>query len=69
MNLPRKIRYRIENVIFVGVLPGPDEPKGTLNNFLGPMVQELLELWSGCWLGDSDNKTFVRAALLCVSSL
>jgi hypothetical protein len=66
MNLPRTMRYKIEHMILVGIVPGPNEPKGTLNTFLGPMVQELLELWTGCWLGN-DKRTYVRAALLCVS--
>ena len=67
MNLPRTLRYKIEYCIFVGIIPGPKEPKDVLNSYLGPMVQELLELWTGCWLGRGNEKRFVRAALLCVS--
>lgn len=26
LNLPRNIRYKLENIILVGVLPGPKEP-------------------------------------------
>ncbi len=26
MNLPRSIRYKSENVILAGLIPGPDEP-------------------------------------------
>lgn len=65
MNLPRPLRYKLEYTIFVGIIPGPNEPKGTLNIYLGPMVKELLDLWSGCWLGTGHNKNYVRAALLC----
>ncbi|QRW26210.1 Transposase family Tnp2 protein [Rhizoctonia solani] len=37
---------RPENKILVGVTPGPHEPNvNTINNFLKPMVSELLELW------------------------
>ena len=46
MNLPRDIRYKRENVILCGLLPGPGEPS-TLNPFLEPLVSELLELWKG----------------------
>ena len=67
MNLPRSMRYKIENIIFIGIIPGPSEPHGCINSYLGPMVQELLELWTGCWLGSGPNKRYVRAALLCVS--
>ena len=28
-NLPRSLRYRRENVIIVGIIPGPSEPKLT----------------------------------------
>lgn len=41
-NLPRKERYLCENVIVVGVIPGPKEPKKTMNSFLQPLVDELL---------------------------
>lgn len=38
---------RPENKILVGVIPGPHEPNvDTINNFLGPMVTELLHLWN-----------------------
>ena len=67
LNLPRELRFKIENVLLVGVVPGPKEPKGSINSFLGPMVKELLELWHGCYLGNIPFRRFVRAALLCVS--
>ncbi|KAF8670090.1 hypothetical protein RHS04_08678, partial [Rhizoctonia solani] len=45
-NLPPDLRNRPENKILVGVTPGPHEPNvDTINNFLKPMVSELLELW------------------------
>lgn len=33
-NLPRDQRYKIENLIIVGIIPGPDEPKKVINSFL-----------------------------------
>ena len=27
INLPRNVRYKIENVIIIGIIPGPHEPK------------------------------------------
>ena len=44
MNLPRSMRFRQENVILVGLIPGPKEPELSVNNFLTPLVDELLEL-------------------------
>lgn len=69
-NLPRSIRYKRENVILIGLIPGPKEPKLTVNSFLHPMVQELKELWSGVTLPCSSSPfkcVFIRAALTCCS--
>ncbi len=41
-NLPRTLRFKPENIIIVGTIPGPHEPKLT---FLKPMIYELIELW------------------------
>ena len=45
MNLPRSERFKRENVILVGVIPGPCEPPLTINTCLSPLVDELLKLW------------------------
>ena len=45
MNLPRAERFKRENIIVVGILPGPGEPS-SLNPFLVPVVSELKEIWS-----------------------
>ena len=66
LNLPREMRNREENVIVVGIIPGPKEPKKTCNSFLRPLVGDLLELWDGLWLGEGKNRRKFRAALLCV---
>lgn len=34
-------------MILVAIIPGPKEPKQTMNSFLYQLVQELKELWSG----------------------
>ena len=34
-------------IVFVGIIPGPEEPKLDVNSNLGPMVTQLLELYSG----------------------
>ena len=30
LNLPRKIRFKQENVLLIGLIPGPKEPNGVL---------------------------------------
>ena len=68
-NLPRSERYKLENIIIVGIIPGPNEPKKHMNSFLKPMVDELLDLWEGCYIQTSSALGIVpvRCALLCVS--
>lgn len=68
INLPRNIRYSEENVIIIGIIPGPHEPKKHINSFLGPLVSELLEFYSGVWLMTSAGRQFVRCVLVCQSS-
>lgn len=41
MNLPRHEQFKVENVILVGVIPGPHEPSQSINTFLSPLVDEL----------------------------
>ena len=67
-NLPRKERYLSENLIVIGVIPGPKEPEKTVNSFLHPLVQELLQLWEGVVVKAPDGSSIlVRAALTCVA--
>ncbi|XP_035665651.1 uncharacterized protein LOC118408900 [Branchiostoma floridae] len=69
MNLPREQRFKEENIIVVGIIPGPHEPKLHINGFLEPLVEELQKLWKGLWLHDSSlvKKQRYRAALLCLA--
>ena len=45
--LPPEMRHKHENVILVGLIPGPHEPSHDLNSYLEPLVQDLLCLWKG----------------------
>ena len=58
----------MENIILVGIIPGPKEPKLTMNSFLYPMVEELKELWVGVNVHCPDTAIKVHAALICCSS-
>ena len=70
MNLPRSVRFKRQNVILVGVIPGPSEPKHNINSYIEPLVEELLALWTGVAMrvqtvaGISNRP--VKCALLCV---
>ena len=71
LNLPRFIRYKKENVILIGIIPGPREPKKHLNTFLQPLVDELQQFWNGINLtvhtGSEKRSEIVKGALLCVT--
>lgn len=69
MNLPRHLRFKRENMITVGIIPGPHEPSENINSFLEPLVNELTLLWQGKELPihGTSIKQKVRCALLCVS--
>jgi hypothetical protein len=69
LNLPRSIRYKRENVILYGVIPGPCEPSLTINTYLLPLVTELQELWQGVPFkyAGSDTTGNFRCSLLGVA--
>ncbi|OAD71077.1 hypothetical protein PHYBLDRAFT_102250, partial [Phycomyces blakesleeanus NRRL 1555(-)] len=47
-NLPCEKRFKPENIILVGLMPGPKEPKAKeINHYLKPIVNELLQLFMG----------------------
>ncbi len=67
-NLPRAERYTTENVILVGLIPGPREPKKTMNSYLRPLVDDLKDLWKGVIMQSvSGVPVLVRAALICTA--
>ena len=53
LNLPRSIRFKWENIIVVGIIPGLDKGPESLNEFLMPLVKEMKALWSGAYLKSS----------------
>ena len=68
-NLPRNERYREENVIVVGIIPGPSEPSLTMNSYLFPLVQELQKAWSTGIIvrAPCNSEITIRLALCCVA--
>ncbi|KAG8902757.1 hypothetical protein FRB99_004148 [Tulasnella sp. 403] len=51
LNLPPSLRYRLENVCLVGIIPGPKKPSADeMNNLLTPLIDDFAELWDkGVW--------------------
>ena len=47
LNLPRSLRYKRENIVLVGVIPGPTGPSLLINTYLNPLVLEFFNLWDG----------------------
>ena len=69
LNLPRNERFLQQNIILVGVIPGPKEPSLTMNSFLKPLVSDFLKLWQGVVMKNPHScPILVRGALLCCSS-
>lgn len=59
LNLPRSIRFKPENILIAGIIPGPSEPPlGTINSYLRPLVKELN------FMQHKGNNVYVHAALL-----
>ena len=65
-NLPRAIRFRQENILIVGIMPGPSEPTMNVNSYLDPLIEDLLALWSGVAVSICGEKK-IRAALSYVA--
>ena len=64
MNLPRHLRYKRENIIIVGIIPGPNEPQ-SLNPFLQPLVKDLKKLWKGVNLQIQTPSGIVEQVVHC----
>ena len=70
LNLPRSERYKEENIILAGIIPGPKEPKQHINSLLLPLVQDLKKLYQGVTFQNPSSClgfTTIRATLGCVT--
>ena len=72
MNLPHLMRYKLKNMLLIGIIPGPSEPSHDIDTFLQPLVSELKDLWQGVTLNvrtavTNTEQALVRCALLCVA--
>lgn len=66
-NLPRAVRFKQENVIIVGIMPGPSEPKMNINSYLKPLIEDLPSLWRGVVIHINGEQKKIRAAVSCLS--
>ncbi|KAG1530766.1 hypothetical protein G6F46_013553 [Rhizopus delemar] len=69
-NLPRNTRMKFSNIVLVGVIPGPHEPNDDqIQNFLKPLVDELLVLYNGVVMPtyQNPNGEVVRVALMSIN--
>ena len=70
-NLPRDIRFKRENLLILGILPGPNEVSlHKINHYLAPIVDELESLWDGVTLNrtyECHNGKKIHAALILIS--
>lgn len=70
LNLPRTERYKLENVILVGIIPRPHQPVGDINCFLSPLVKDLNQMYKGVLFRNPSSYlsfTTLRAMLICVN--
>lgn len=68
LNLPREIRFKKENTLCVGIIPGPKEPEANVNTFLKPLIKELKLFWNGLKLDENGIEKKYRIALISISS-
>ena len=47
LNLPRTERFKFENSVIIGIIPGSKEPSLHVNSYISPVVEELLLFWEG----------------------
>ena len=70
-NLPRSMRYQLQNICLVGIIPGPSEPELTVNQYIKPLVNDLLILWDSMELEvnleSGIQRKLVRGAIICCS--
>lgn len=69
MNLPRKERFKLKNVILISIIPDLNgEP--SMNSFLEPLVNEMKIAWdNGFWMTSFNSKkkaNIFKFAFLCV---
>ena len=69
LNLPRSVRFHIENVCILGIIPALVKEPENLNSFLGPIVTELKILSRGIQIQPKGkDPVTIKLHLLCAAS-
>jgi hypothetical protein len=68
MNLPPQERFKRQNILVVGFVPGPNNPKN-LDSFMYPLIEEFRALGHGieAWNGYRDKAFTLRAHITVVT--
>jgi hypothetical protein len=68
LNLPPSERFKRENIVVVGFIPGPNNPTN-MDSFLYPLVEEFLRLERGveAWNGYREKSFTLRAHIAIVT--
>jgi len=71
LNLPADIQHDTDNMYLCGIIPGPKKPSlEQINNFLRPLVDELLQFWEpGIFFSRTAKYRHGRHVLLAVIPL
>ena len=71
LNLPRSLRFKDRYVMLLGVIPGPSEPKLTINSYLKPLIADLNRLKDGMHMQDGSvyGNIYKFKLLFCSSDL
>ena len=56
-----------ENILVVGIMPGPNEPSGNINMYLEPLICDMEKLWDGVMIKVKGRSVKVRAAISCLA--
>ena len=68
LNLPREDRYKKENMVLVGIIPGPKKPSQNINSYLTPLVLELNSFYKGISIPcNSSNGKFFTDHLIRIT--
>ena len=62
--MPHSERYKIENLLLVGIIPGPSEPPLNVNTHLEPLIDELNLLFKGVVIESPDfQQSFSKSSI------
>ena len=64
-NLPHSERFKVDNIILVGLIPGPREPK-SVSTYLDLLVEDFRKLYRGVSLPCPSGSVKLRAVLSCI---